>query len=347
MKNYKLLLIFIIVFYSHIHADIIFINNQTGSDENPGTKQKPLKTLLKAAEITNNNSFKSGLIIRLSPGIYNLDQTLIFNNSRFSAKNRLIIEAEILPDDPNWHPDLMPIIISSQYPVQKTDYAKQTETYSIKIKNSYVTVQGLKFLGNPLLNNWHCCLERVGVNLEDLLVRQCMFIGAENTLNVYCAALATGDKFVLENNIFYHCDSAVVFWDGPGKVPGKDNALRNCIIYGSKMAAVWTCQTSYDFDFRNNIVSNCEYFWLRQKGDIQRYRLYDSIITGNRFYSGYGLETGPTGVSGKEVSFEEKDIVKDGILLLDMDKLAKSYLHPKQGTFGSDIKAGLCAKEKL
>ncbi|MCK4887769.1 MAG: hypothetical protein KAS96_10295, partial [Planctomycetes bacterium] len=98
------------------------------------------------------------------------------------------------------------------------------------MKISYVTIRGLKFLGNPSSNNWHACVERIGKDLDDLLITQCMFVGNPDTLDIYCAALATGDRFVVDHCVFYNCHASTVYWDGLEGVGGKGCAMRYCIV---------------------------------------------------------------------------------------------------------------------
>jgi hypothetical protein len=215
-------------------------------------------------------------------------------------------------------------------------------TYSLKIKNSHVTVRGLKFLGNPLPLNWHACIERIGPNLDDLLVTQCMFVGNDDALNIYCGALATGDRFVVDHSIFYGCHGSVVFWDGIEGIPGKGNAMKYCIVDGGHIAGVWTCQTAEDFEFHHNVVTRCRYFWMRKRIDNPReYRLRDCVVTNNSYYSGYGIESGPTGQTGAEVAYEEENVLKAGDVALEKNKKAKDYLHVVEGTLGSDVGAGI------
>ena len=66
----------------------------------------------------------------------------------------------------------MPVILSTEDPRGQGSIEGLTETYEIKIGVSHVTIRGLKFLGNPLLRNWHNCISRIGDNLGDLLVTQ-------------------------------------------------------------------------------------------------------------------------------------------------------------------------------
>lgn len=339
-------LIFFTMLVTDVMAETLYVNSRNGDNKNPGTQEKPLQTISKAAEIVNNKTEGGPTIIKIEPGIYNLNQTVVFKNNRpYTEKDRLIIEASILPEDPQWNPSLMPVILSTEDP-RKPEGNTLTQTYSIKIKISHVTIRGLKFLGNPLLNNWHCCVERIGENLEDLVITQCMFVGNRDTSNIYCAALATGDRFVVDRCIFYKCHASAVFWDGLEAIGGKRCAMRYCIVDGGNISGVWTCQTAEDFEFHYNIITNCEYFWMRKPGDTQKYRIHNCIVTNNRYYSGYGIESGPTGKTGPEVTFDEKNIVKEGKVILVKDKTTKNYLHVTKETFGSDLGAGLFFEQK-
>jgi hypothetical protein len=320
-------------------AETLYIDSRNGNDTNPGTKEKPLRTISKAAAIVNGGTRPGPTMIKIGPGIYGLDKTVVFKNTRpYTEKNRLLIEATILPDDPSWKPTLMPVILSIEDPGKLNEH---TETYSLKIKVSHVTIRGLKFLGNPLSNNWHACIERWGEDLDDLLVTQCMFVGDKNALDIYCPAIATGDRFVVDHCIFYNCNASAVFWDGLEGIAGKGCAMRYCIIDGGHISGVWTCQTAGDFEFHHNIVSRCEYFWMRKAGDKQRYRISDCIVSKNKYYSGYGSAAGPSGRTGPEVTYEEKNVTRKGEVVLEKNKKARNYLHPLPGTLGSDLGAGL------
>ncbi len=235
----------------------------------------------------------------------------------------------------------MPVILSTENPGISE---KLTETYSFQIKRSYMTIRGLKFLCNPLLNNWHCCISRTGENLDDLVVTQCVFAGDAESLNVYVGALATGNRFVVDHCIFSGCHASTVFWDGTQGIGGKGCAMRYCIVEGSYISGVWTCQTAEDFEFHHNIVTCGEYFWMRKPDDRISYRLHDCIVTNNKYYSGYGIESGATGQTGAEVIFKEKNIIKTGQVVLEKDKNKTGYMHVVPGTFGSDINVGLFVK---
>jgi hypothetical protein len=351
MKSYRkawqfcLVGLIFIVPASNVVAEMLYVNSISGSDKNPGTEDKPLRTLGQAAVTANSIAEPGPTTIKIATGIYNIDKGVVFENLRpYTEKERLIIEATILPDDPNWKPALMPVVLSTEDPRQPERLDGHTETYSLKIKISHVTIRGLKLCGNPLANNWHCCVERVGESLDDLLVTQCMFVGDRDTFDIYSATLATGDRFVIDHCIFYNCHACVVFWDGMEGIPGKGCSMRYCIVDGASISGVWTCQTAEDFEFHHNIVTRSEYLWMHKPGDMQKYKLHDCIVTNNGYYSGYGIASGPTGQTRPEIIYEEENIIKQGDVALVKDKKARNYLHVTDGTFGSDLGAGLLKK---
>lgn len=352
MANHKKERVFFLVtlsvfFLSSVaFSQIVYVDGLAGKDENVGTSEKPVRTLQRAAEIVNAGKEPGPATIKIAPGIYNLSESVTFGGARaYNEESRLVIEAAVLPDDPNWKAALMPVMLSTEDPRKRDDSDKLTETYGLKIEASHVTIRGLKFLGNPLTRNWHCCISRIGDDLDDLLVTQCVFVGDRDTCDIYCAALAAGNKFVVDHCIFRNCHASAVFWDGPRGVAGKGCSMRYCIVDGAYIAGVWTCRTAEDFEFHHNIVTRSDYFWMRKKaGDSRRYRVHDCIVTDNRYYSGYGVESGPTGQTGPEVTFDESNVVKRGRITFETNKTARGYLHVTPGGLGSDLGAGLFTK---
>lgn len=329
-------------------AEVLYVDSTNGNDTNPGTWEKPLKTISKVAKLVNSSKKPGPTTIKVAPGVYALAETVVFENNRpYTEEKRLIIEATVLPDEPQWKPALMPVILSTEDPRKPGEFDKLTETYSMKVKISHVTVQGLKFLGNPLLKNWHCCIERTGEKLNDLLVTQCMFVGDKDSFDVYCPVIATGHKFVVDHCIFHNCHASAVFWDGPEGISGRNNVMRYCIVDGGFISGVWTCQTSDDFEFHHNIITDTEYFWMRKRGDHQKYKIDKCVIVGNKHWSGYGVASGPTGQTGSEVIYKEKNVAKEGQVVLVKDKTTRNYLHVVPGTLGSDLGAGLFKKISL
>ena len=328
-------------------SQVVYVDGRAGRDENAGTSERPVRTLRRAAEIVSAGKEKGPATIKIAPGLYNLTESVAFGSTRpYSEESRLVIEASILPDDPQWKPALMPVILSTENPRKQDNSDELTATYGLKIETSHVTIRGLKFLGNPLARNWHCCLSRIGDDMDDLLVTQCMFVGDRDTCDIYCAALATGNRFVVDHCIFRNCHACAVFWDGPRGVAGEGCSMRYCIVDGAYIAGVWTCQTAEDFEFHHNIVTRSDYFWMRRGTDgSRRYRVRDCIVTDNGHYSGYGVESGPTGQTGPEVTFDELNVVKQSRLTFETNNAARGYLHVTPGGLGSDLGAGLFTKQ--
>ncbi len=63
-----------------------------------------------------------------------------------TREERLVIEATILPDNPEWRPVDMPVFLSSEDP-GPLDFVgdRGTSTYGFQIEVSHVTIRGLKF----------------------------------------------------------------------------------------------------------------------------------------------------------------------------------------------------------
>jgi len=323
-------------------AEVLYVEGRLGQDNQTGIQSQPLKTLAQAAKRINESHAPGPTTIKVAPGVYYLDRSVLMENRRnYTEQDRLTIEATVLPDDPNWSLALMPVLLSVEDPRPSGNLTDRTETYSVVIRISHVTIRGLRFLGNPLPHNWHCCIGRIGKGLDDLLVTQCLFSGSPARLDIYCAALATGDRFQVDHNVFQQCHACVVFWDGPDGIGGKQCAMRYCLVEGASRAGVWTCRTRDDLEFDHNVVTGSEYFWMRKAGDSIRYRLWDCVVIDAKHYSGYGVESSPTGPTGPEVMYEEHNVIRQGRVILEPDKRSRNYLHVVPGTLGSDLGAGL------
>jgi len=83
------------------YAEQLYINVRTGNDTNPGTRLQPLKTFQEAAKRVNANNKPEATTIVFSEGVYPLTETVLFSNNKYSLENRLVIRAEIMPDDPD------------------------------------------------------------------------------------------------------------------------------------------------------------------------------------------------------------------------------------------------------
>src|SRR5688572_19578679 len=92
-------------------AETLYVN-ASGADTNTGAKDKPLKSLAEAAKRVNASKDKGATTILLGEGVHALDQSAIFKpDRRYSKTERLTIRAESLPDDPDWSPQRMPVLI--------------------------------------------------------------------------------------------------------------------------------------------------------------------------------------------------------------------------------------------
>ena len=343
-KYFSALLLIIMVKMSY--AEQLYLNARTGNDRNPGTKSQPLKTLEEASKRVNSNNQWEATTILLSEGVYALTETVLFNNNKYTLENRLDIRAEIMPDDPDWNPQRMPIV-ATIVPTLPTEDGE--EARGIDIEVSHVTIEGLRFSGGPTYyyidgqhNRRSYPIWRDGNNLDDLLVTQCLFTGDVDLLPVRVAVIANGHGLVLDHCVFYHCQNPVVFWDAEGGT-SYHNAMRYCLVYGAYYSGVWTTQhTADDFEFHHNIITGCGTGWIRE-GE-HHFSISDCILTGNTSPTGYGDEA--TGEK-KPDPFEflhMTNVQLSGVIEIDKDQSSKNYLQLKAGSFGSALHAGLFKK---
>jgi hypothetical protein len=135
-------------------SETFYVNAETGDDGNPGTKGKPLKTIPEAARRVSKGQGSGPTTAIIAEGLYGLDETALFRPQRRYAKNaRLTIRAEALPDDPDWTPARMPVLVSTM-PLSKTWMGRPDPfggvSYGLQIETSHATVQGLRILGSPV-----------------------------------------------------------------------------------------------------------------------------------------------------------------------------------------------------
>lgn len=350
--NCRLVLLFtaILIFASPAFAEVLFVDDTKGNDVNPGTQDKPVRTIAQAAAIVNESKEPGPTIIKIRPGVYCINETVVFENSRlYSEKNRFVIEVTVLPDNEDWTPGMMPIVLST---VKGEGQDTEKHAIAIRIEVNHATVRGIKFLGNPRPRTWGYSIFRTGKKLNDLIVRQCVFIGDEQAIPYNCSICANGQGLVVDHCIFYQCDIPVIFWNAEGGI-SRSNAMRYCIVDGADISAVWTCQTDVDFDFHHNIITRSQYFWMRAPGNKKKYILRDCIVTDNKYDSGFGTASAIDGQAGPEVTFDERNVIRTGSIQLERALVTpealsvvrpRRYLHVIPGTPGSDLGAGLFTK---
>jgi hypothetical protein len=324
-------------------AEQLHVNSATGNDAGPGTLLQPLKTLREAAVRVNMSYRQNGDTIFLAGGVYPLTETVLFNNSKYTSENRLTIRAEILPDDQNWHPQKMPIILSAITIPQDINNA---ETRGFEIETNHVTVQGLRFTGtadyyyiDSIHNRRYYPIWREGRKLEDLLVTQCMFIGSGHVSPIRVAVIANGNGLVLDHCVFFNCENSVVFWNTENE-SSHNNAMRYCIAYESNYSGVWTtAQVADDFEFHHNIIVNGRAAWIRDDNSTHHYQIHDCIITGNQKLTANGRNN-----STQNDFLTMENVKLTGTIELEKDKSKINYMQLKEGSFGTSLKAGLFKK---
>ena len=117
LKNLFITMLMAFIMTSVIEAqkNDIFVNPNSGNDQNAGSQELPVKTLNEAARRVNESNGTGAVTIYLSEGIYGLAATVTFHpaNWHFWKEQRLTIRAAVLPDDEDWDPGKMPVIVST------------------------------------------------------------------------------------------------------------------------------------------------------------------------------------------------------------------------------------------
>ncbi|WP_100075001.1 hypothetical protein [Chryseobacterium camelliae] len=349
IQSTAVFLLFFIMNLAWIRAEQLYVNPRTGNDTNSGMKTQPLKTLSEAARRVNLNTAKEGTTIILSEGTYLLTSTVLFTNDKYSVTNRLVIRAEVMPDDLGWTPKNMPIIITAVPPEPGVG---GEEAKGIQPEVNHVTIEGLRFTGSPDYtyidhNNLRRSypIWRDGKSLDDLLVTQCLFAGNIDVLPLHVGVIANGYGLVIDHCVFFNCKIPVVFWKNDGKT-GSRSAMRHSLVYGGYFCGVWTTQGTNgdDFDFHHNIIANTSTVWIREKGSTRRYTGSDCIFSNYNKLAGYG--SGPLSDSDTTSTdfLNMKNVETTGTITIEKDQSKRNYLQLAAGSAGEDLNAGLFKK---
>lgn len=349
MIKYTLSLLLFAMSVLLAQAEQLYVNPQAGNDANSGIKTSPLKTLMEAARRVNLNQERTSTTIFLAEGIHLLTQTVVFTNDKYTLKNRLVIRAAVMPDDADWTPQKMPIVVTA---VPLVSGVGGEEAKGIQPEVSHVTIEGLRFTGSPdyayvdgknLRRSYP--IWRDGKKLDDLLVTQCLFAGNVDVLPLHVGVIANGYGLVIDHCVFFNCKNPVVFWQTDGGT-GSPNAMRYSLVYGCYFSGVWTTQSTNgdDFEFHHNIIANSSTVWIREKGSTRRYKAADCLFTDYTNLAGYG--SGP--LSGNDATstdfLEMKNVQTTGSVKIEKDQSKRNYLQLAEGSMGSNLKAGLFKK---
>ncbi|CAI2768794.1 hypothetical protein [Flavobacterium collinsii] len=349
----KFTLNFLLVFMSvlSLQAEQLYVNPQTGHDANSGLKSNPLKTLAEAAKRVNLNKEQGATTIYLSEGVHLLTETVVFTNDKYTFKNRLVIRAYSMPDDSDWTPQKMPVIVTA---VPLSPGVGGEEAKGIQPEVSHVTIEGLRFTGSPdysyidgtnLRRSYP--IWRNGKKLDDLLVTQCLFAGDVDVLPLHVGVIANGYGLVIDHCVFFNCKNPVVFWQNDGGT-GSPNVMRYSLVYGSYFSGVWTTQSTNgdNFDFHHNIIANSSTVWIREKGSTRKYKAYDCLFADYTNLAGYG--SGP--LSGNDATSTDflkmVNVQTTGTVKIEKDQSKRNYLQLAEGSIGSNLKAGLFKKDR-
>lgn len=339
------------IYHMTVQAQAIYVDSNTGDDNNSGTKEAPVLSIHKAAEIVRNRN-NDIYNIKINPGIYILDKHVSISTEKEMTDKRIVIEASILPDDTSWRPENMPVIVSKAKKGEIPEYYHFV--VSFLIDESHVAIRGIKFQGYFYPHTRYFPVARFKKSKTDLIVEQCMFVGDANVSQIQVGVIAHGNEIKIDHCIFYRVRNTVVFFQDSGNGIKNGNCLTNSIIFGASQA-IWTVSPDKDFKFENNIVSNCRYVWVKDNFNTTKYAIDHCVIVNNQYYKGI-----PDNVrlSPGEFEINENNVTKSGEislrltdnddkpLLLGVDEpLPIDYMHVIPNTTGYNMGAGLFNKK--
>jgi len=244
-----------------------------------------------------------------------------------------------MPDDAGWQPEKMPVIQSVS---PNNSNVQFTHSVGFLVAKNSVSFKGLKFVGNasPYVAYYYP-ITRENENLNDLEVSQCYFIGEKNSTRLQSGLWTHGPGIHVDHSIFFNCRNAMVLIKGI-----KDLSITNSIIYGAYESAVWFGASDAPFVFRDNIVTRCNFFWVRPKDTQPAYTFSNSLITENDNYMGY---ISNDLIPAPKSNLKEIGIRKTGHVTLVEIKTDRyqphNYLNLAPGSDGSDIPAGIFKKK--
>jgi hypothetical protein len=342
MKTTLLISLIVCICSLAVYSQTIYVDSNTGDDNNQGTKEAPVFSIQKAAEIIRSRD-NDIYTMKINPGIYVLDKHISVATEKEMTNKRIIIEASFLPDDSSWTPEKMPVIVTKSKKgeiMEKDLFIKDKWIASFYINESHITIRGLKFLGYDYPASFYYPITRFNKEKTDLIVEQCMFLGDLQTSVIQAGIIAHGDAVKIDHCVFYNVNNAVVYWQDSGNGIKTGNSMTNCIIYGANVSAIWTASPDKDFIFKNNIVTNCNFFWAKEASNTAKYSIDSCVIVNNQHYKGDGY------LNPSDFELNETNVIKQGNISLRMintvfEPWPVDHLHIIPNTLGYDIGAGI------
>ncbi|RKE55441.1 right-handed parallel beta-helix repeat-containing protein [Sphingobacterium detergens] len=320
------------IVYAQQQAQTIFVDPVSGSDTNSGTSIAPLKSLKHAVSLANGNDIAGTFTIKLLPGLYVLEDKVQLERKTAG----LVIEASDLPDSKDWNPYKMPVISSVS---ANNSTVQFPHAAGILVAMNNVKISGLKFIGNANpVTRYYYPISRKDTLATGLEISQCYFIGERNAAPIQAAVWVHGSKLMVDHCVFFECKNALVLIENI-----RDFSMTNSIVYGAYEAAVWFGAYHTPVRFSNNVISNCNFFWLRAEGTYPKYEFQNSLFAGNQSFMGHYTKSGlkPAGRNEHIEKNVQKNTKKVELITVGQKGLITNYLHLSNGTMGSELKAGI------
>ena len=170
-----------------------------------------------------------------------------------------------------------------------------------------------------------------------------MFVGDEQACPIQVGIIAHGNEINIDHCIFYNAKNAAIYWEDSGDGDKSGNSMTNCIISGAYQCAIWTAWPDKDFIFKNNIVTNCKYVWIKNKYNKAKYSIENSIIVNNQHFTGVA-DNG--GVIPEDFEIAMNKVILEGKISLRLienivNTLPIDYFHILPNTTGYNLEAGL------
>jgi hypothetical protein len=341
MNKLKFLSIILLLNTSlRVNAQTLYVDAVNGKDVANGSVNDPLSSLEKAISIANGFTGSEQVTIKLAPGLYVVSHEMTIKTRKpVDDTVKFTVEAVVMPDDGDWQPNKMPVI-QSVSPNNST--FAFTHSVGFLVAKNNVSFRGLKFVGNADPDvPYYYPITRENENLNGLEVSQCYFIGEKNSARLQSGLWTHGAGIHVDHCIFYNCRNAMVLIKSI-----RDLSITNSIIYGAYESAIYFGDSTAPFVFRNNIVTHCNFFWVRAANTQPAYAFSNSLITENDNYTGF---TGNELVPAPESNLTEENIQKTGKVILVEIKTERAqphdYLNLAPGSAGRNLHAGIFKNE--